>query len=166
MSNIVNESSDKSDDSGSEFDSSIDKNTILQNKLLNKIAKSVDNDHDEINVVNFDKNKKDEITLSFILNTIDGIRETPGRIIIITSNNYEDLDPALIRPGRIDITLNMKNASKDIIKEMFNHYYNDIIPKEVEDKIIDYKISPAKIVNLRLENHKKEDFLSALLKEF
>ena len=172
MSNIVKkrktncDSSEKSDDSCCEFDSSIDKNTILQNKLLNKIAKSVDNEHDEINIVNLDKNKKDEITLSFILNTIDGIRETPGRIIIITSNNYEDLDPALVRPGRIDITLNMKNASKDTIKEMYNHYYNDIIPKHIEDKIIDYKISPAKIVNLRLENHKKEDFLTVLEKEF
>ena len=53
----------------------------------------------------------DKINLAFVLNLIDGIRETPGRIIIITSNYYNKLDAALIRPGRIDITLNMKNAS-------------------------------------------------------
>lgn len=158
---------DKSDDSGSEFETNIvDKNTILQNKLLNKIAKSVDNEHDDINYINLDKSKKDQITLSYILNTIDGIRETPGRIIIITSNNYDQLDPALIRPGRIDITLNMKNASIDIIKEMYNHYYKDILPKDIETKITNYKISPAKLVNIRLENHNREDFLQALEKEF
>ena len=38
----------------------------------------------------------DKITLSYLLNIIDGIRETPGRILIITSNHYEKLDNALI----------------------------------------------------------------------
>lgn len=164
MSNIIKKRKTNCEPNNKSHD--FDKNTILQNKLLNKIAKSIDNDHDNINIIDFNKNKKDEITLSFILNTIDGIRETPGRIIIITSNNYEDLDEALVRPGRIDITLNMKNANKNTIKEMYNHYYKDNLPKDIENKIIDYKISPAKVVNLRLENHKKEDFLSALEKEF
>ena len=51
------------------------------------------------------------MTLSYLLNIIDGIRETPGRILIITSNNYDSLDEALIRPGRIDYSLRMNNAS-------------------------------------------------------
>jgi hypothetical protein len=55
--------------------------------------------------------QNDKITLSFILNIIDGIRETPGRILVITSNHYDKIDKALIRPGRIDMTLEMKNAS-------------------------------------------------------
>ena len=70
-----------------------------------KIAKKIDDDHVDSLVVDLDKSKDDKITLSFILNIIDGIRETPGRILIITSNNYNCLDPALIRPGRIDINL-------------------------------------------------------------
>ena len=69
-------------------------------------------------------------TICNFLNIIDGIRETPGRILIITSNNYNSLDPALIRPGRIDMTLEMRNTSVDGIKEMYNHYYNDIMHQE------------------------------------
>ena len=144
----------------------IDKNTIIQNKLLNKIAKKIDDDHDETMVLNFDKDKNDKITLSFILNIIDGLRETPGRILIITSNNYNSLDTALVRPGRIDLTLEMKNASVDVIKEMYNHYYGGIIPDEVIEKLSDYKLSHAKIVNLRLEHKNDEAFLNALVREF
>ena len=144
----------------------IDKNMVIQNKLLNKIAKKMDEEHEESLIVDIDKTKDDKITLSFILNIIDGIRETPGRILIITSNNYGSLDPALIRPGRIDLTLEMKNASVDTIKEMYNHYYGDTLPEEMEKEFRDYVVSPAKIVNLRLENENKEDFLSALKKEF
>ena len=113
-----------------------------------------------------DKTKDDKITLSYILNIIDGIRETPGRILIITSNYYDKLDKALIRPGRIDITLEMKNASKDIIKSMYNHYYNSILPDDLYNKIEDYKLSPAKIVNMRLQNSTSQGFCTCLEKCF
>lgn len=142
------------------------KNSVMQTRLLNKIAKKIDEDHDENMVFNFDKDKDDKITLSFILNIIDGLRETPGRILIITSNDYDSLDSALTRPGRIDLTLEMKNASVDVIKEMYLHYYGEKIPEPVVTRLRDYKLSHAKIVNLRLEHKKGADFLDALVKEF
>lgn len=147
-------------------DNEIDKKLHIQNKLLNKIAKKVDDEHNDSYIFNVTKDKDDVITLSYILNIIDGIRETPGRILIITSNNYDSLDPALIRPGRIDLTLEMKNASIDIIKEMYSHYYQNILPEDIELKLRDNLISPAKIVNLRLQNSNKEDFIKALINEF
>ena len=159
----IEQNDDKNNDKSSD---KIDKNTIIQNKLLNKIAKKIDDDHDETMVLNFDKDKNDKITLSFILNIIDGLRETPGRILIITSNNYNSLDTALVRPGRIDLTLEMQNASVDVIKEMYNHYYGGIIPDEIIEKLSDYKLSHAKIVNLRLEYTNGDDFLKALTKQF
>ena len=64
----------------------------------------------------------DAITLSFLLNIIDGIMETPGRILIITSNFYERIDKAFTRPGRIDISMEMKNATKAVINNMFYHF--------------------------------------------
>lgn len=33
---------------------------------------------------------------------LDGVVDTPGRIVVMTTNHKEELDPALIRPGRID----------------------------------------------------------------
>lgn len=137
---------------------------------LNKIAKKIDdNNSNSIDSDNRDfcpiipmRENSDKITLSFILNLIDGIRETPGRIIIITSNDYKSLDSALVRPGRIDMTLEMKNASAKIIGEMFQHYYHEPIPQNILDDIPDYKYSPAEIVNMRLL-YSKSEFLEKIV---
>lgn len=37
-----------------------------------------------------------------LLNVLDGVVDTPGRIVVMTTNYPEALDAALIRPGRID----------------------------------------------------------------
>ena len=79
----------------------------------------IEDDFDTL--INKTNKKDDDLTLSYLLNIIDGLRETPGRIIIITSNNYDSLDTALVRPGRIDYTLKMNNASRKIVEEMFFH---------------------------------------------
>jgi len=42
------------------------------------------------------------VTLSGLLNAVDGVAARDGRILIITTNHAEVLDPALLRPGRID----------------------------------------------------------------
>ena len=93
----------------------------LSETLISSVIKACRDDDFEP-LKSFD-HEDDKLTLSFILNVIDGIRETPGRIMIITSNFYEKLDKALIRPGRIDICLQMKLASREIIHCMFNHFY-------------------------------------------
>lgn len=162
----VDSSDDKEDQDRETKKNNDTKNTVMQNHLLNKLAKKIDEDHDENMVFNFDKDKDDKITLSFILNIIDGLRETPGRILVITSNDYNSLDSALTRPGRIDLTLEMKNASVDVIKQMYLHYYGEKIPEPAVIRLRDYKLSHAKIVNLRLEHKKGVDFLDALVKEF
>jgi SpoVK/Ycf46/Vps4 family AAA+-type ATPase len=91
---------------------------------------------------------EDRITLDDILNLWDGIRETPGRILIISSNHYEKLDSALRRPGRIDITLRLDNASRAIIGEMFAHFYGTATTEESLAEIPSGVYSPAEIVNL------------------
>ncbi|CAE7244709.1 unnamed protein product [Symbiodinium pilosum] len=49
----------------------------------------------------------DQLNLAGILNTLDGVVDTPGRLLVMTSNHPEKLDPALIRPGRIDKTFHL-----------------------------------------------------------
>jgi ATP-dependent 26S proteasome regulatory subunit len=105
------------------------------------------------------------LTLDDILNLWDGIRETPGRIMIITSNHYQDLDPALIRPGRIDITLQLSYASREIIKEMYNHLFEETIDIEKLQEINDEFYSPAEIINIYMnEERDKERFISRICK--
>lgn len=44
-----------------------------------------------------------QLTLSGLLNAIDGVGSRENRILILTSNHADKLDPALIRPGRVDV---------------------------------------------------------------
>lgn len=90
----------------------------------------------------------DRITLDDILNLWDGIRETPGRILVISSNRYDQLDAAIRRPGRIDITLGLENASREIIADMFWYFYKKPIDPDKLMKIESRLYSPAEIVNI------------------
>ena len=109
---------------------------------------------------------QDDLTLSFVLNVIDGIRETPGRVMVITSNFYNQLDKALTRPGRIDVSLEMKNASINVIEEMYEYYYDESLPQNVRDKLKDNIISPAVINNIRFDSRSSEAFLKKLVTYF
>jgi SpoVK/Ycf46/Vps4 family AAA+-type ATPase len=102
--------------------------------------------------------------LDDILNLWDGLKETPGRILGISSNHYDMLDPALIRPGRIDITLKLDNASHNIIREMYKRYYNLNIDERKLKKIHDKFYSPAEIINCYVMNkYSPQDFIDRLI---
>lgn len=47
--------------------------------------------------------KSENVTLSGLLNALDGVGSRENRIVILTSNHADKLDPALIRPGRVDV---------------------------------------------------------------
>ena len=97
------------------------KKEASQSQLISTVIKACkDDDYEPLKSL---KTEEDKLTLSFVLNVIDGIRETPGRIIIISSNYYDKLDKALVRPGRIDMCLNMELASHKVIEQMFEHFY-------------------------------------------
>lgn len=88
-------------------------NLMIENNKFNNNSKNKNND----------KNN-DKLTLSFLLNLIDGTLEQQNRIIIMTTNKLEAIDPALLRPGRIDYKLELKYCSKKIMKEIIDFFYN------------------------------------------
>lgn len=96
---------------------------------------------------------QENITMDDLLNLWDGIRENTGRIMIITTNHYDKLDPALVRPGRIDIALKLDNASLGSIAEMHQHYYGTPIDTQDLAVIPDRFYSPAEIINFYVSNH-------------
>lgn len=101
----------------------------------------------------------EQLTLSFMLNILDGILETPGRILIMTSNYPEKLDKALIRPGRIDINLEVGYCDIAMIEEMFKFFYNKQIT--LSEKTIVKNITPAQLNKILLDNF--NDFENAYL---
>lgn len=157
------ESSDDDDDKDSKKND-LDFDNINNDKVfkkLNKLNKKMNNDFCMVSEKNNDK-----ITLSYLLNVIDGIRETPGRILIITSNQYDLLDEALVRPGRIDLRIEMNNASVNTISQMYCHYYDEVLEPDFIEKLSDYKISPATITNLFLNSKNKYQFKDKIIKYF
>ncbi|KAF2215074.1 hypothetical protein CERZMDRAFT_27539, partial [Cercospora zeae-maydis SCOH1-5] len=68
---------------------------------------------------------KKRVTLSGLLNVIDGAGAAEGRLLIMTSNSANSLDPALVRPGRIDHKIFMGNASQEVANILFTQIYSD-----------------------------------------
>jgi len=87
----------------------------------------------------------DPLTLSHILNIIDGPLETPGRILIITSNHPEKLDEALVRDGRMDIKLEMKPIEGTCLYDMIHAFFPD---EEIPELTNPLNMTPATIQNL------------------
>lgn len=63
------------------------------------------------------------VTLSGLLNALDGVGAQEGRILYATTNRYTALDPALCRPGRMDLHVEFKLASKYQARELFKCFY-------------------------------------------
>ncbi|KAI0407475.1 P-loop containing nucleoside triphosphate hydrolase protein [Xylaria palmicola] len=69
------------------------------------------------------EDQKKGISLSGLLNAIDGVASHEGRVLIMTTNVPERLDDALIRPGRVDLQVQFTCATKDQAKELFIRMY-------------------------------------------
>ena len=65
----------------------------------------------------------DALNLAGLLNVLDGVVDTPGRLLVMTSNHPEQLDPALIRPGRIDRCLRLGYLKADEAAQMLAHNF-------------------------------------------
>jgi hypothetical protein len=115
-----------------------------------------------------EKEENDNINLSFILNLFDGVLETPGRIIIMTSNYPEKLDKALIRPGRIDINVNLSYCDKEMIVNMFNDFYSGTFDLEFikEDKLKELNFTPAFIQSMLCNYYNQKDNCIESLKTY
>ena len=64
-----------------------------------------------------------QLTLSGLLNVLDGATSREGLVTIMTSNSPDSLDPALVRPGRIDRKVLFGFASKEVIAKLFTHIF-------------------------------------------
>ena len=166
VSNIVFDRKNKKNEDDEDYDSDNEEYNILSSSLNNNNKNNNNNNNNNNlnkNIINLLKNNKkisfkhtDKLNLSCLLNIIDGIIETPGRIIIMTTNYPEKLDKALLREGRIDLNIELKLFNKIMIKQLLLFFY-EVPNKYFENnnsynKIVDYKISPAQIINICQKN--------------
>jgi mitochondrial chaperone BCS1 len=85
-----------------------------------------------------------ELSFSALLNTLDGAGAVEGSITILTTNHREQLDPALIRPGRCDREFELGYLSAETCAKMFGCFFPDSqLALEVSQKLGGYQVSPA-----------------------
>jgi len=72
-----------------------------------------------------EETEEKNLTLADLLEVFDGVMEMKGRIMVITTNHPEKLDPALIRPGRIDVNIQFGYCQPDDVLEIFNNFYGE-----------------------------------------
>lgn len=80
---------------------------------------------EDIDALFKERNKVHSRGLSFsgLLNAIDGVKSQEGQILFMTTNHKEKLDPALLRPGRADVHVNLNNASEKQIRDLFKRFF-------------------------------------------
>lgn len=109
---------------------------------------------DEILGIKPKKKEEDELTKAFsslekrtlgkVLNALDGIISNHGRVIVLTTNHADVLDPALLRPGRIDLQLEIGFMDSETLNKMIKRFFPDYEERNVE---VIYGVSPADVQN-------------------
>lgn len=107
------------------------------------------------------------VTLSGLLNCLDGVASTEARIVFMTTNYLDRLDDALIRPGRVDLKEYIDYCSPYQLERMFRSFYPEQPPeasmKFVEQVVhYDRNVSPAMVQGLFLcyKDNAKDMFLN------
>jgi chaperone BCS1 len=119
--------------------------------------------------------EKDKLNLAGLLTVLDGVIDSPGRILIMTTNHPEKLDPALTRPGRVNMQIYMGFIKVAQAKEMVTHYYGASVATPGKLQMIEkafeeqneffaghFKMSPAEMEQLCAENDSLEALCSAI----
>ncbi|KAK4863070.1 hypothetical protein LT330_010586 [Penicillium expansum] len=65
------------------------------------------------------------ISLSALLNCLDGVGAQEGRILMMTTNHRERIDPALIRPGRVDKQYQFGFMDTKSVKQLFHLFFSE-----------------------------------------
>ncbi|XP_039141316.1 AAA-ATPase At3g50940-like, partial [Dioscorea cayenensis subsp. rotundata] len=110
-----------------------------------------------------------KVTLSGLLNFVDGLWSSCSeeRIIIFTTNYKEQLDPALLRPGRMDMHIYMGYCSPSMFRTLvfnYHHIEHHSLFEQIEALIKDLEITPATISEHLLRSDDADVALQELLK--
>ena len=95
--------------------------------------------------------------MSGLLNFIDGLWSSCGneRIIIFTTNHKEKLDPALLRPGRMDVHIEMGFCTPAGFRKLATTYLgikDDKLFGSVDDLIKSVQVTPAEVAQQLMIN--------------
>jgi chaperone BCS1 len=111
------------------------------------------------------------VTLSGLLNVLDGVGSQEGRVLIMTTNYIERLDTALIRPGCVDLKVEFRLADKSMAMELYRLVFQE--PGEKDNEAVEQladefarrmpegEFSPAEVLSILLEHRQNPEAVVA-----
>jgi SpoVK/Ycf46/Vps4 family AAA+-type ATPase len=108
----------------------------------------------------------DKLNLAGLLNVLDGVVDSEGRIIVMTTNFPDKLDSALIRPGRINKRIHLDHVKYEALCNMTEHYLkihlDDKGRSALEEIASRFTLSPAQVEQSCAEAETLDDLLLLL----
>ncbi|AGT05462.1 ATPase, AAA+-class, putative proteasome subunit [Corynebacterium glutamicum MB001] len=108
-----------------------------------------------------------------LLAELDGVEDLSNVIVVGATNREELIDPAILRPGRLDIKIRINRPNKQGAHDIFTRYINDSIPlaepaEDLIDRAVDHLYTPRPYVRLTLidgsvETLNYHDFVSGAM---
>lgn len=95
------------------------------------------NDNKKSNIVAVSKGSVGDNHLGTLLTAFDGIRESDGRMIILTTNHEEKIDPALLRDGRINYRYDINKYGKEDVFKLCKKFWGDKFTYDIDDMLDD-----------------------------
>ncbi|KAI1662144.1 BCS1 N terminal-domain-containing protein [Daldinia decipiens] len=96
-------------------------------------------------------NSNGRLSLSGLLNILDGVASQEGRVLIMTTNHLEKLDKALIRPGRVDMIVKFGLADEGMTSAIFRAIFARLDEKQEAEKAKKRAIDDARVNTLAEE---------------
>ncbi len=100
-----------------------EENEIIVIEDIDSNRETQDRDNKEISDTADDLKSMFGMGISEILNALDGIVISHGRTIVMTTNHIEKLDPALLRPGRVDLKLELGYVTGEVFDEFATAFF-------------------------------------------
>ncbi|KAJ6795027.1 putative AAA-ATPase [Iris pallida] len=99
------------------------------------------------------RGKDERVTLSGLLNLVDGLWSSCGeeRIVVFTTNYKDRLDPALLRPGRMDVHVHMGYCGASAFRTLAYNYHdvdNHPLFGGIEEMIGEAKVTPGEVAEV------------------
>lgn len=111
-------------------------------------------------------NADDDLNLAGLLNVLDGVVDSPGRVVVMTTNHPDKLDPALIRPGRINKRIHLGFVQGEAVCAMAEHYMQARLTGEQRQRLTELvaqrSVTPAQVEQCCAESGDVEDFCGYL----
>src|SRR5438270_222739 len=89
------------------------------------------------------------VTFTGLLNALDGVVASEGRVMFMTTNHIDRLDPALIRPGRVDVIQGLYYASRHQMHRIWEKFFPEHpeLAEKFADCILPNTVSMAYLQN-------------------